>query len=325
MAVPAGNMFVTLIAMPDVSGFATQATVNTKADSSTVTNLTNIVNGKAALNHTHDDRYYTESEMNTALNGKADSSTVTNLTNTVNTKASATDLNAVKATADKNKTDIAAINSSFGTISYNGLDGTDTSVFPTSYRKGGTPALPTPEKSGSEFLGWTWSRGGASGDSSNLADAFAEAGTVTLSANWGAPKTSCFFSGTPLDATSGGTHVIRVAIPDAGRAISGAKLKKIDGSGLVIGGRESQVSFALGATSAAAAGSPMTSWDGGDGTWGVNLGGGLTLTEAADSGSHWLYVGINIPASAIDKNSVVKSYAPGDYVASLVTLEYELA
>ena len=33
-----------------------------------------LVDGKAASSHTHDDRYYTESEMNTKLNGKANSS-----------------------------------------------------------------------------------------------------------------------------------------------------------------------------------------------------------------------------------------------------------
>ena len=32
------------------------------------------LNGKANSSHTHDDRYYTESEMNTKLNGKANSS-----------------------------------------------------------------------------------------------------------------------------------------------------------------------------------------------------------------------------------------------------------
>ena len=32
------------------------------------------LNGKANASHTHDDRYYTESEMNTKLNGKANSS-----------------------------------------------------------------------------------------------------------------------------------------------------------------------------------------------------------------------------------------------------------
>ncbi len=36
--------------------------------------LKDLVDGKAASSHTHDDRYYTESEMNTKLNGKANAS-----------------------------------------------------------------------------------------------------------------------------------------------------------------------------------------------------------------------------------------------------------
>ena len=36
--------------------------------------LKGLLNGKANASHTHDDRYYTESEMNTKLNGKANSS-----------------------------------------------------------------------------------------------------------------------------------------------------------------------------------------------------------------------------------------------------------
>lgn len=36
--------------------------------------ITNALNGKANSTHTHDDRYYTETEMNTKLNGKANSS-----------------------------------------------------------------------------------------------------------------------------------------------------------------------------------------------------------------------------------------------------------
>lgn len=39
-----------------------------------VTGLQEALNGKAASGHTHDDRYYTESEINTKLNGKANSS-----------------------------------------------------------------------------------------------------------------------------------------------------------------------------------------------------------------------------------------------------------
>ena len=36
--------------------------------------LKGLLDGKAASSHTHDDRYYTESEMDTKLNGKANSS-----------------------------------------------------------------------------------------------------------------------------------------------------------------------------------------------------------------------------------------------------------
>lgn len=36
--------------------------------------ITNALNGKANSTHTHDDRYYTETEINTKLNGKADTS-----------------------------------------------------------------------------------------------------------------------------------------------------------------------------------------------------------------------------------------------------------
>lgn len=41
---------------------------------SNVTNLQSALNGKSATGHTHDERYYTETEMNTKLNGKANSS-----------------------------------------------------------------------------------------------------------------------------------------------------------------------------------------------------------------------------------------------------------
>ena len=40
----------------------------------TVVNLQSTLNNKSDVGHTHDDRYYTETEMNTKLNGKADSS-----------------------------------------------------------------------------------------------------------------------------------------------------------------------------------------------------------------------------------------------------------
>ena len=55
--------------------------------------LKGLVDGKAASSHTHDDRYYTESEMNTKLSGKSDTghkhaiSDVTNLQSTLDGKA----------------------------------------------------------------------------------------------------------------------------------------------------------------------------------------------------------------------------------------------
>lgn len=54
--------------------------LNGKANSShshsisNVTNLQSSLDGKSPTSHTHDDRYYTESEINTKLNGKANSS-----------------------------------------------------------------------------------------------------------------------------------------------------------------------------------------------------------------------------------------------------------
>lgn len=41
---------------------------------SNITNLQSALNSKSETGHTHDDRYYTETEMNTKLNGKANSS-----------------------------------------------------------------------------------------------------------------------------------------------------------------------------------------------------------------------------------------------------------
>lgn len=45
-----------------------------KTKMSQVDGLSDALAGKAASSHTHDDRYYTESEMNTKLSGKSDTS-----------------------------------------------------------------------------------------------------------------------------------------------------------------------------------------------------------------------------------------------------------
>ena len=64
--------------------------LNKKANSShshsisNITNLQSALDSKSATGHTHDERYYTETEMNTKLNGKANSShshSISNITN----------------------------------------------------------------------------------------------------------------------------------------------------------------------------------------------------------------------------------------------------
>ena len=50
----------------------------------TVVNLQSTLNSKSDVGHTHDDRYYTETEMNTKLNGKANSSHTHSIGNVTN-------------------------------------------------------------------------------------------------------------------------------------------------------------------------------------------------------------------------------------------------
>lgn len=50
----------------------------------TIVNLQSTLNSKSEIGHTHDDRYYTETEMNTKLNGKANSSHTHSIGNVTN-------------------------------------------------------------------------------------------------------------------------------------------------------------------------------------------------------------------------------------------------
>ena len=50
----------------------------------TIVNLQSTLNSKSETGHTHDDRYYTETEMNTKLNGKANSSHTHSIGNVTN-------------------------------------------------------------------------------------------------------------------------------------------------------------------------------------------------------------------------------------------------
>ena len=61
--------------------------------------LKGLVDGKAASSHTHDDRYYTESEMNTKLNGKANSSHTHNYAGSSSAGGTANSVNGLTFTA----------------------------------------------------------------------------------------------------------------------------------------------------------------------------------------------------------------------------------
>ncbi len=236
--------------------------------------------------------------------------------------AAQTAANNAQSTANTNKANIEAINSSFGAISYRDVDASDTSVYPTSYRKGGTPALPTPVKEGFQFTGWSWTRGGASGGSSNIATAFAEAGTVTLTANWveATPEGNCFFAGSPLDSAVSGaqTHVIAVKLTgDASKtALKSVTFVGNDSTDLIADAQEGAVTFALGTT-------PDNVGSGGTATWGQELSGTIPLGDV--DGGKGLYIKITIPDGAVNKDNVVGSFTADEYVASLVRLDYSFA
>ena len=61
--------------------------------------LKGLLDGKAASSHTHDDRYYTESEMNTKLNGKANSSHTHNYAGSSSAGGTANSVNGLTFTA----------------------------------------------------------------------------------------------------------------------------------------------------------------------------------------------------------------------------------
>ena len=64
--------------------------------------LKGLVDGKAASSHTHDDRYYTESEMNTKLNGKANTSHTHNYAGSGSAGGTANSVNGLTFAAQPN-------------------------------------------------------------------------------------------------------------------------------------------------------------------------------------------------------------------------------
>ena len=91
-ATVSANGFLSKEDKSKLDGIATEAN-KTVVDSSLSSSSTNPVqnkiinsalNGKANSTHSHDDRYYTETEMNTKLNGKANSSHTHSIGNVTN-------------------------------------------------------------------------------------------------------------------------------------------------------------------------------------------------------------------------------------------------
>ena len=268
----------------------------------------------ARSDHNHDTLYSKLDDFNalkTTVGNKLDSSAISNY-------------NTNDKLDDKFNTKVDS--SDFGTISYGGLDGSDASVYPTSYRKGGTPALPAPTREGFRFAGWSWARGDASGDSSNIASAFAEAGAVTLTANWDeaepeTPEAKHFFtSEAPLrhdDASATQTHVIKVRLSSSPGTLASVSFEGDDRTGLL---REtSGVRLFVGASEDALSSGTELSWGGATPSgWECDL---AKLGE----GSYGVYVGVSVPTSAIDESAIPVSYADGSYVASLVKMNYAFA
>lgn len=255
-------------------------------------------NELALADHNHDTLYSKLDAFNalkTTVGNKLDSSAISNY----NTNAKLDD-----------KFDTKVDASDFGTISYSGLDSGDASVYPTSYRKGGTPALPKPTKAGSEFVGWTW--GGQdtpTTDREAIKNAFAPGGAITLTANWGAPSANYFFTeDAPCRAGSGEqTHTIAVKLASEQKTLSGITFAKKDAAPL--GSSADGIRFQVGDAT-------PVGWDTSTGS--------VTLTQLGE-GSYGVYVKVTVPAGAIDQSKVVPSYADSSYVSSFAKLSYTFA
>lgn len=203
--------------------------------------------------------------------------------------------------------------SEFGAIAYSGLDGAEASVFPTSYRQGGAPALPEPKKAGQEFLGWTWD--GQASPTKNgdvIKSAFSVGNkTVTMTANWGAVQSNYFFGGNPYDAVTGAgdtSPVIQVKLAgDGSKALTALSFTRKNAD---LVKDDADITFDV------ANNKDMTG-----AKTGIALGGSMEGTLTPD-GSGMVYIRAHVPAGALNGDAVAPSFTAGDYVASFVTLSY---
>lgn len=116
-----------------VGAWVTKDTAPTKDSTKAVTSgaVYTALSGKAASSHTHDDRYYTESEMNTKLSGKADTSALSAKQDTIT--GGATTITADDLTADR-----ALISNNDGKVAVSAVTSTE-----LGYLDGVTSAIQT--------------------------------------------------------------------------------------------------------------------------------------------------------------------------------------
>lgn len=208
----------------------------------------------------------------------------------------------------------------FGTISYSGLDGADMSVYPTSYRQGGTPALPAPKRAGSEFLGWTWAgQSEPTTDAATIKGAFAGSGDVALTANWRAASTGYFFSTEAPFSKDGGeqSFTLAVRLSDSAGTLSSASFENDNGALFPDG---AGVSFAIGnalGSDGTLASAQMTASG-----FSSASGSPVALAQLGEQ-SYGVYVKVTVPGDAAGE--VTKSFSDGSYVARFVKLSYELS
>ena len=209
--------------------------------------------------------------------------------------------------------------SDFGTIAYSGLDGSDMSVYPTSYRKGGAPSLPKPEKPGSRFAGWTWSgHSTPTTDPNEIKAAFADGNkTVTLAANWAAPEATYFFAeDKPLDPLGTGTqeHDIFVKLSDSPAKLKTCKLKCDNSLGLFEPTTGlSSLRFGVGHKDAWNGNNPVNKL--------VDT--GLALAEF--NGYYGVMIRLDVPEDALNPSAFPSSLVSGSSVLECFEFEYELA
>ena len=132
---------------------------------------------------------------------------------------------------------------------------------------------------------------------------------MALTANWGAPSASFFFTEGATCQADGGeqSHTIAVRLASERKSVTGVTFAKRDEAPL--GAAADGIRFKVG--------------DGAAVGWGASAG-ACELVELPGGG--WgVYVTVTVPAGAIDEARVASSYVDSSYVAALAKMSYTFA